>query len=211
MTVLGFSATPLFEVMFGKKWLSAVLPFQILCVAGGLKILNGYAASVVEAVGLVWSEVWRQSIYVVLIVVGVAALSRWGTPGAAAAVLFATVIMSLLMHHLLLTGTIVTLGDIVRPQIPGLLCSALLAVIVSGTQLAIDSTAPTASALMRLMVLMLVSGGVYATYVLFTPFASVRELRADFISDAWPELRRRLGWIGVAPASPANAEDVSSV
>src|SRR5204863_4151217 len=49
MTVLGFSAIPLFEVMFGQKWLSAVLPFQILCVAGGLKVLNGYAASVVEA------------------------------------------------------------------------------------------------------------------------------------------------------------------
>jgi teichuronic acid exporter len=211
MTVLGVSAVPLFEVLFGKKWISATLPFQILCVAGGLKIVNGYAASVVEAVGLVWSEVWRQTIYVGLIVVSVAALSPWGTPGAATAVVMATIVMSVLMHHLLLTGTSITMGDIVGPQIPGLLCSAALALAISVTQLALDSTAPGMSALVRLMVLMLVSGTVFTSYVLFVPFAAVRELRADVVSDVWPEVRRRVGWIGRGAVPAADAKEASSL
>jgi PST family polysaccharide transporter len=204
MTLLGLTAVPLFEVMFGKKWVPSALPFEILCIAGGLKVLNGYAESVVEAAGLVWSEVWRQVIYVVLIVAGVAVLSPWGTPGAAAAVLIATVVMTLLMHHLLITRTRLTVGDIMRPQVPGLLCTGGLAAAVWSARAVIDYGAPGTSSLVRLVVLGLVGGCFYVTYVLLTPSSSVRELREDVLHEVWPELRARLGWSHqVSPAKSA--------
>ena len=42
------SAPELFPVMSGPQWRPAVIPFQILCVAGMLKVLNEYADSALQ-------------------------------------------------------------------------------------------------------------------------------------------------------------------
>ena len=57
-------APPLFLILLGEKWLPAVAPFQILCVAGMPKILNAFASTAAQAMDRVWSEVWRQMVLV---------------------------------------------------------------------------------------------------------------------------------------------------
>ena len=84
-------ADELVEVMFGSRWQPAALPLQILCVAAMLRQVSFYASSATQAQGYIWSEVKRQALAVVLAVVGVAWLSRWGIAGAAVGVLLSVV------------------------------------------------------------------------------------------------------------------------
>ncbi len=117
----------LIYVMYGPKWLPAVVPFQILCVAGALKMLNEYAGSAAQAFGHIWSQVWRQAVYTLLIGTCVYALSRYGLRGAAVGVLIATVVMTVLIHALLVRIAKVPVTGILRAQLPGLACAGCVA------------------------------------------------------------------------------------
>ena len=98
ITLLGFpvltgcivAAHPLFSVMYGRKWLPAVLPFQLLCAGGMFKLLNAYSSQANEATGNIWPQVRRQAVGVVLIIVcaGIGSYLA-GVTGAAAGVLVA--------------------------------------------------------------------------------------------------------------------------
>jgi len=192
MTGLALTAAPLFEVMFGKRWVIAAWPFQILCIAGGLKVLNSYAEAVVEAAGRVWAEVWRQAIYAALIVVGVVALTPWGTPGAATAVLFATIVMTGLMHHLVLRGTSLTVRDLLAPQVPAVLGSIGVAAAVLAVQCGLNRVTPGSPALVRLVAASAGGGVFYVAYVLLTPATAVRELRQELLEDVWPAVKQMI-------------------
>jgi len=187
---LGFAAYPLFEVLFGRPWLQAALPFQILCLAGALKTLNTYAASVVEARGKAWAETWRQGLYALLIVGGVVGLSPWGTVGAAIAVLAATVVMGLLMHQLLKATTPLTWDDILSPQVPALVCVAGMSLLLVGARYLLGRWSPTA--LVELTVYAAVCAVFLAGFVWFTPRRDVRNLVDDVVEHLLPAARRML-------------------
>ena len=139
-------APQLFLILFGEKWLSAVAPFQILCVAAMPKMLNAFASTAVQAIGQVWSEVWRQLVSILLLVVAVAAFSRWGIEGAAFGVLVTTLTQSVLMYGLLGTTSGLTPRDVLAPQVPSLLCAAGAATIavLTGQALRADRAGPSA-------------------------------------------------------------------
>ncbi len=74
-------APQLVEVLYGRQWLPAVVPFQILCIAGACRVTLAYASAAIQAAGQIWSETWRQATYVILIAVGVSALRDLGHYG----------------------------------------------------------------------------------------------------------------------------------
>jgi O-antigen/teichoic acid export membrane protein len=188
LAVLAFAAEPVFLVLFGRAWLVAVPAFQILCAAACFKLLNAYSASVVEAAGHVWAEVWRQVVYVVLIVAGVVALRSWGTSGAAVAVLAASLVMTLLLHQLLHATTPVTLSDMLMPQVPAIACAIGLLAFLAAVDVAVDL--PARAVWLRLLVTGSVSTSFYLLFVWFVPVRAVQELRADVLEHASPVLRR---------------------
>ena len=194
---LAFAASPLFSVLFGRPWLEAALPFQVLCVAGAFKTLNTYAASVVEARGKAWAETWRQGLYAVSIVGGVVALKAWGTVGAAVAVLVATIVMTLLMHSLLRKTTPLTWGDILRPQIPALVCVAGMSVCLAAARHGLRRWDP--APLVELSVLGAVGALFLAGFVWFTPRREVRDLVDDVLEHLLPAARRVLPRAGARP------------
>jgi PST family polysaccharide transporter len=182
---LAVSADELFVVAFGERWQPSVLPFRILCAVGALKLLNAYASSAAQARGWIWSEVWRQIVYVCLIVVGIVAAGRWGIVGAAAAVLVATVVMFLLMQHMLLRATELGPRDVVEPLVPALACAAWVAAAATAAELLLGAAGR------RWLVLVAQLGAAGVTYVLFLLLTRTPEVR-DLVQELRKDFSRRL-------------------
>src|SRR5690606_21943711 len=88
-------ARPLFLLMYGDNWLAAVVPFQLLCAGGMLKLFNAYASQANEASGNIWGQAWRQGFGAVCIVVGALVGARvGGVVGAATGVAIGMAILT---------------------------------------------------------------------------------------------------------------------
>lgn len=195
LLALAAAAPDLLHVMYGKRWLPAAVPFQILCVAGILKVLNEYAGTAAQAWGKIWGQVSRQAIATALIVVFVAAFSRWGLAGAAFGVLLATVSMTVLMNLLLMRLSGIPASSLLRAQLPGMLCGA----IVSGSVLAVRLMAGSFGASapwMRLLPEVAAGAVAYLGFIKLNRFRDVRILVRDAAVDLGPPLGRLVRLLG---------------
>ena len=209
LAVLIATAPNLILVLFGPQWHGAVLPFQILCVAGAFKVLNTYASSATQAAGRVWSEVWRQIGYTVLIASGVYLFRSWGPSGAAFGVLLATFMMSIMMHVLLRRVTGLRLAQLSRALTPSVACAMSVVVVVlvvqAGFRRLTGDPNPWVVVLCQ-AVLALVS---YAAFLLFVPSAPVRALVHDVVSDMVPPALRERTWLRLYLQSPPPSAPVA--
>jgi PST family polysaccharide transporter len=206
-------APELVVVLFSDKWEASVLPLQILCAAGCLKLLNTYISSATQARGMIWAEVWRQVLYASTIVVGIVLFSRWGVPGAAAAVLAATMMMAIMMQALMRRIAGLTWGQLLGPQLPGVLASLGLVPVILATQWLMEAARSGPVADWQMLIAKIVAGGLfYAAFVLLARFGGVDDIvdetLADFAPRLLPVLRRgravpgATAAVGVAAAHP---------
>jgi len=197
-------------VLFGPQWTGAAVPFAFMCVTGVLKLINSYASAAAQAAGLIWSEVWRQVLYLALIVVSILALSPWGPSGAAAGVMLSTATMSALMHALLFRKTALTLRDLARPLVPALTCAAGAAVVAVAVEMAIRMATPDPNP----WLLVVVQGPVAALFIvgflLFAPYADLRALVAELSETIVPKVVRQHRWAKAYFATFAASEPKSA-
>ena len=133
-------AQPLFLVLYGEQWTSAVLPFQLLCAGGMLKLLNAYASQANEAVGNIWPQARRQAVGVLLVVIGAWIGSRYGgVSGAALGVGIAMCLLTASMQALVRRATGLSWRALLAPMAPAIVCSVLLVAVLSGVDRAISS------------------------------------------------------------------------
>jgi O-antigen/teichoic acid export membrane protein len=59
------------HVIYGEKWSPTIVPFQILCLAGILRIQQQVTSTIVNAMGKVGAEIWRRAIALGLLALGV--------------------------------------------------------------------------------------------------------------------------------------------
>ena len=183
------AAPELFAVLFGPQWTPSVLPFQFLCVAGMLKLVNEYASAASQAHGWVWAEAARQVLYTLLIVGAVFALRSFGLVGAAGGVLAATMVMTLLMASLLRSATPLGWRDIVEPQLPGIYCSVILAVTLMLVKTGARWITGDHTASLTLLVAEAIIGGVlFLACIWFNPSEGVRSVVRDVLGDVSPRL-----------------------
>jgi PST family polysaccharide transporter len=198
--VLALSAREFVLVAFGGQWLPAVVPLQILCGAAALKVLNVYASLAIQASGKVWSEVWRQSTYAVLIVVGITALSGWGVAGAALAVLGATIVGTALLQQLASRLAGVTRRDLATALVPGLSCTVIVAVAVFAAQTLLPGALQAQPAPWQLLLCDAATAAVcYLAVLRFSRRAAVRDLVHEVAVDLAPWLTR---FLPTRPAEP---------
>jgi O-antigen/teichoic acid export membrane protein len=191
---LAAMAPQLMEVMFGANWRVAGPPFALLCIAGCFKLLNSYVSSATQAAGQIWSEVGRQVLYVLLIGVGILAFKDWGTTGAAAGVLAATAIMSVLMHLLLQRITHLGWAGIVRPLIPGLLCAAGAAGVVFLVEVGLRQAVESPSPWLLVFCQAPAAALFVVLFALFAPLADLRILVIEICETLVPKSIRRHRW-----------------
>jgi PST family polysaccharide transporter len=181
------AAEPLFILLYGEKWLPAVLPFQLLCVGGTLKLLHAYASQANEAAGAIWGQVWRQGIGAVLIVVGaITGGMFWGVNGAALGVAVAMVILSGMMQSLVRRATGLSWSAMAAPHIPGLVCAVALSALMLAAELALREVVASPAAWLRLLTMGVAAAVFYAAFILFSPFTAVREIVKETVDDLAP-------------------------
>ena len=193
-------------VLFGDRWRAAAMPFQLLCLGACFKLLNLYASSASQAVGRVWSEVWRQVLYVGMIVGGLILFRRFGAVGAAAVVAFATATMAVLMHALLTTVTPVRWSDVVRAQVPAILGAAGVVIVEVGIQAAFTRNGDQPNPWVLLGVQIAGAAVFFCAFVLFAPHVGLRKLVHDVIVDLGPPWLKRhplVRWYLPATENPA--------
>jgi O-antigen/teichoic acid export membrane protein len=181
------AAGPLFDVLYGRRWSAAVLPFQVMCVGGMLKHLTAYASQANEAAGGIWSQVRRQAVGLALIVVGAAVGTHYGgITGAAVGVTAATVILTVAMQDLVRRLTGLSWREMVAPQLPAAACGVVVALGALGAAAALRATVATAPSLLMLLVQAAAAALLYALFVLFAPLRALRELVAETAADMLP-------------------------
>ncbi len=145
MSVVGFPlfATlvvlggPIISILYGPKWLAAIVPFQILCGSGPLRMGAQLCTSAIDACGNLRQDLWRRflglGILVALVFVGI----RWGLEGVASAVLLSNMISFTLLITLLHRVTPLRMSDVLGSQVlpagaTGLLVATELAFLFLG-------------------------------------------------------------------------------
>jgi PST family polysaccharide transporter len=170
-------APTLFTVLFGKRWVAAALPFQILCVGGVLRLYDGYASHANEALGGIWAQVRRQALGAILVVIGVWTGARFGgVVGAALGVAVAMAVLSATMQTLVSRMTGLPLRAMLGAQIPAAVCTMGVVAVLLGVEALLRREAPGVAAWQLLAVQALAGGAFYAVFLLRSPFASVRGL-----------------------------------
>jgi O-antigen/teichoic acid export membrane protein len=180
---VAFVANELVQVMFGARWQPAALPLQILCVATMLRQISFYASSATQAQGYIWSEVKRQAVAVVVLAVGVAALSRWGLAGAATGVLLSAAASTIMLQLLVRRVTALTWGDLFQPQLPGVLCAACTVLAAAAVKLLLFWWLGEPGALTILAACAVAGGAGTLAFLLLAPFGAMQDVVRETLKD----------------------------
>jgi O-antigen/teichoic acid export membrane protein len=185
-------------VAFEDKWLPAVLPFQLLCAAGALRVVLGYGTAAIQAGVRVWSELWRSMLYVALVLGLVYSLRGWGIEGAAFAVVLATLVSAVLMQALVRELTGLTWSELMAPMVPGLLAAAGTALVVGGITVA----GRTLQVESWVLLIGQAAGGAafWLLFTLFARFATLQGVIDEVVDDMLPAVvRRKVDWLRRRP------------
>jgi PST family polysaccharide transporter len=195
LTGLIVTAPQLILVLFGPKWVAATIPFQILCTANVLRLLNLYSSSATQAKGQIWLEVKRQTLFLTVLVVSVTFMSRWGIAGAALGVLVATVAMTAMLQTLVKRLADLSWRDMLEPQAPAATCSAGMIVVLLLTLAGVRALSDAPPPLVLLAACSATATLYYIAFLLFVPFFEVRALVHETAMDMAPGIARRLSWL----------------
>jgi O-antigen/teichoic acid export membrane protein len=192
------------SVIYGDKWLPAVLPLQIMCLAGMMKSVSTFVGSIVDAKGKVMAEVRRQLVYLVLLVGGTYLGSFYGTAGVAVAVVVASFVMLIMMQILLGKLTGMRWSTYLAALWPALAGTLVMAALVLIWQRLLLTRFPLTSPVM------LVSSAAVGTaaYLLFfrlARFPRVHTLRAEIAGDLRRARSRGQPGIDLRPDLPSDS------
>ena len=101
--VLAVSAPEIVAVVLGAQWDAAIPALRILAVGAAARILGLVNMPVPRAMGALGRVAWRQAAFACLLLAALAAGSRWGLDGVAAAASGALLVFWLLMTQLALS------------------------------------------------------------------------------------------------------------
>ena len=185
-------APQLVEVLYGRQWLPAVVPFQILCVAGACRVTLAYASAAIQAAGQIWSETWRQATYVILIVVGVSGFATWGIMGVAVGVALATGCMMILMQGLVCRVTGLRWTELMRAQVPGLVGAAVITASLLATEFLMRLVISTVRPWQLLLAQLATGSLTMLVFILYGPFGSIREIALETLQEFAPNFLKRV-------------------
>jgi PST family polysaccharide transporter len=105
MATMAIVAPHLLPALYGPQWTGAVVPLQVLSIAGYFRALYHLGGVVAHSVGRVYGDLWRQISYAAAVIGGTLAGSRYGLSGVAAGVSVAILYMFVVTGHLALGAT----------------------------------------------------------------------------------------------------------
>ncbi len=140
MVTLAVAAPHLIRGLYGPRWIGVVVPLQILCLAGYFRALYHLGGMVAQSVGRVYSEMWRQAVYSVLVIAGALLGTRHGLWAVAAGVGLAILYMFIASGQLALSVTGTSWRTYLRVQVGALAVAFITCIFALGTRLMLEST-----------------------------------------------------------------------
>ena len=145
---LAVSAPDIVAIVLGAQWDAAVPVLQILGLGAAFRIGGLLNTPVTRAMGALRRVSWRLALYAGLLLLGIAAASRWGLHGVAAAAVCAFAASWLMMTQLALSLLGLGWGDLLRRLLPALWAGVWAAPALWATALlAHDAGLPAPAAL----------------------------------------------------------------
>jgi hypothetical protein len=158
-----------------------------------LKLLNAYSSQANEAVGNIWPQTRRQAVGTVLVVLGAAVgSSLFGVTGAAVGVLLAWTVLTVALQDLVRQATGLSWKAMVTPQIPALSGALLLVAVLLGLDAGVRRWVAEPAPWLLLLIQGAGGGLFYLAFLLFSPFAAVRDIVAETVDDLAPARLRAL-------------------
>ena len=146
--MLAVSAPEIVAVVLGAQWDAAIPVLQILGAGAALRIGGLLNTPVTRAMGALRRVTWRLAVYACLLLAGIAAGSRWGLPGVAAAAVLAFAVSWLTMTQLALSLLGLGWRDLLARLLPALWAGAWAGPALWLTALLVrDAGLPAAAAL----------------------------------------------------------------
>ena len=131
MATLGTAAPEIIEGLYGRKWSGAIVPLQILCLAGYFRALYHLGGAMIQSGGKVYREARCQMIYATLVLLGTyVGTHYYGLRGVAIGVGIAIFYMFFAIGQLALHLTGLTWTAYIRAQSGGIVASAFTGFIV---------------------------------------------------------------------------------
>ena len=120
------AASEFIKSVYGAKWVEAILPLQIMCIAGMLRSIGTTAGTVLYAkrrarVGFFWN-VLEMVVLTLALIIGV----RYGIVGVAIAVTVTTVFLEPIIQWITNRFIELTFGEFLRALYPASLCSVVM-------------------------------------------------------------------------------------
>lgn len=109
-------APPFISLLYGEKWTPSIIPLQIMCFSGLLRLHLKVTSIVMNAMGKVKVEAWIRTVAFVLLIVGCWIGSQWGIIGVAAAATIVSAILSVSTTLYFRQLTQLSYFELMRPQ-----------------------------------------------------------------------------------------------
>ena len=181
---LALVADDAIPLLLGERWRPAVLPLRLLCPVGVLMIISSALVQTLAALGRPDLTMKFNAVCAVLYPAGFALAGWWyGVVGVCVVWLVLNPILVAAIVHLTRHHTGITVGAVVRAQLPVLAGTLFMAACVATSLWLL----PSEEAAVRLVVGITVGAAAYAGWMLATTRATVL---AD-IRSLWHELRGR--------------------
>ncbi|TET14032.1 MAG: lipopolysaccharide biosynthesis protein [Actinobacteria bacterium] len=155
--------------LYGTNWEGAIKVFQILCIAGILKVIYNLIGPVARATGNVFAEVWRQFIFVVILVGGAVIGTRYGIEGVGIAVLLASIWLYLSMASISIKILKSSWKNYFLSQLYGFYISIILFVLILVMVFAVEKFLPWVSIIYKLFIFIFIIIIAYISCILFLP------------------------------------------
>ncbi|NOY84209.1 MAG: lipopolysaccharide biosynthesis protein [Nitrospirae bacterium] len=109
-------APPFIFLLYGEKWMPSVIPLQIMCLSGLLRLHLKVTSIVMNAMGKVKVEAWIRTVAFALLIVACWIGSQWGIIGVATAATIVSGILSVATTLYFGRLTQLTYLALMRPQ-----------------------------------------------------------------------------------------------
>jgi len=118
-------APEVIQVLLGPRWTPVIVPFQILAAGMLFRTSSKMADSLTRATGAVFRRAWRQIVYAALVIGGAWVGQHWGIVGVAWGVLLALAVNFVMMAHLSMSVSDMTVAQFWHAHVPAILITLI--------------------------------------------------------------------------------------
>lgn len=173
---LWWLAEPFMRVVYGEKWLAAAPVLRILALSGLFRCVANASGAVAEAMNRLGHELRIQLESWAVVIAGCLVGVRWGETGVAWAMLLGFVYISVRISWLACHCIGVRFAEVLAALRPALVLNAIMIVVLSLGNLALDGAARSGNALWYLVSMAALGVLSYAGAFLYLP---IEELLAE--------------------------------